>query len=148
MRGFGRFGFLAVVASVLFLSGCDRDNEVRTTVYDKAESAATEKAPGEPVLLPAQRQEYLQTAQARLARLDDRMTELQEQAARLPETARTEFAAEVEKWRQARMLAEEKLGIMRDAGAEEWQRAQNEVADILAQMERDIAGFYKKLKTT
>ncbi len=147
MKDLWRFAVLAAGCAVFLLAGCEERKEtVPTTVYDKTEMATKEKPPGEPVLLPEQRQEFLDSAQARLARLDEQLSELRAKMADLPETARNEFAPELERLNQAKDAAQENLRKLREAGTEAWQQAQDGVASALTDLEAGIGQFADRLQ--
>lgn len=144
MKGVARWLILLGCLGAVLLAGCKEEAEVRTTVYDEAETA-TRNGPEQPVLPPPQRQEFIETVRAELTDIDQAMEKMKDKVEALPESARDEYTDELEELRQNREVLREKLTVLQDAGAEAWHQIQTDVQALMADLKQGVQDLAARL---
>lgn len=126
-----RFGFAMIMSLFLVFAACER-GPTRT-------SAAPERN-----TIKNERDQYVDTVQAKLNEMDKKIDGLAERAGATKGNAKKQFERDIERLRDQRSMVDQKLDTLKDANEASWMDMKAAVDQALA----DLEAFYQKVSTT
>jgi len=119
-----RSGLALIIGLLLVFAGCERGT-------DRTSAAPEDRADA----LNEQRDHYVTSVEAKLAEVESKFDGLDERAAAMEGTTKTNFERSVEQLRAEKTLVEEKLDQLKDMPAESWMTMKSGVEAAMSHLE-------------